>query len=126
MEAEALNITAVIVGAVAGFVLGAVVYNPKVLGTIWARGSGVDLSAGAPPPVLAFGAQFLALLCLAVVVGMTATVNFLGTAVLAILGAALFVVSHGAFVRKSTAAMLIDGLYVVGAGVLMILAQGGF
>ncbi len=57
---------------------------------------------------------------------MTATVNFLGTAVLAILAAVFFVVSHGAFVRKSTAAMLIDGLYVVGAGALMIVAQGVF
>ena len=41
MEGEALNITAVIAGAVAGFVFGAVIYHPKVLGTIWANGSRV-------------------------------------------------------------------------------------
>ncbi len=53
MEAEALNTTAVIVGAVAGFLFGWIIYHPKVLGTIWAEGSGVDLDAGNGPPILA-------------------------------------------------------------------------
>ncbi len=122
MEAEALNIVAVIAGAVAGFLFGAVIYNPKVLGTIWANGSGVPLDG--KPPALAFVLQILALLCLAVVVGMTATVSFLGTAVLAIVGSALFVASVGAFQRKTTGAMLTDVVYIVGAGILMIAAQG--
>ena len=123
MEAEALNTPAVIAGAVAGFILGAVIYHPKVLGTIWANGSGVDLEGG-KPPVLAFLAQALALLALAIVVGMTATVNFLGTAVLAILAAALFVGSGGLFQKKSTGAVMTDVVYIVGAGILMIAAQG--
>ena len=122
MEGEALNITAVIAGAVAGFVFGAVIYHRKVLGTIWANGSGVPLDG--KPPVLAFLLQILALLALAIVVGMTATVNFLGTAILAILAAALFVASGGVFQRKSGGAVATDAVYIIGAGALMIAMQG--
>ena len=122
MEGEALNITAVIAGAVAGFVFGAVIYHPKVLGTIWANGSGVSLDG--KPPVLAFLLQILALLALAIVVGMTATVNFLGTAILAILAAALFVASGGVFQRKTSGAVATDAVHIIGAGALMIAMQG--
>lgn len=122
METEALNIAAVIAGAVVAFAFGAVIYHPKVLGSVWAEGSGVDL--GGPAPVLAFGIQGLGLLALAAVVGLTATVNFLGTAILAILAVALFVVANGAFQRKSAGALAVDCAYVVGAGIIMIAAQG--
>lgn len=121
METEALNIAAVVAGAVAGLVFGAVIYHPRVLGTVWTNGSGVQLDR--KPTALAFLLQILALLCLAVVVGMTATVNFLGTAVLAIAGAALFVAAVGVQ-SKTTGAVLTDVLYVAGSGVLMILMQG--
>ena len=124
MEAEGLNILAVIVGAVAGFLFGWLIYHPHVLGRIWAEGSGVDLSG--KPPTLAFGTQALALVALAIVIGMTATVNFLGTALLAILAAALFVVSGGAFLKKSTGALVVEAVYILGAGALMIVAQGVF
>ena len=122
MEAEALNIPAVVLGAALGFVLGMILYHPRVLGTIWANGSGVDL--GGSPPVLAFLLQILGLASLAIVIGMTATVNFLGTAVLAILAAMFLVVSGGAFTGKSNGALLTDGLYIFGAGALMSVAQG--
>jgi hypothetical protein len=122
METESLNIPAIIAGAVAGFVLGWVIHHPRVLGTVWANGSGVEL--GGNPPVIAFALQILALMSLAVVIGMTATVNFLGTALLAILAAALFVASGGASQKKSTGAILTDTIYIVGAGALMIVMQG--
>jgi len=122
MEAEALNIPAVLAGAVAGFVFGAVIYHPKVLGTVWANGSGVTLDG--KPPILAFLLQSLALLALVLVVGMTATLNLLGTALLAIGAAALFVASNGVFQRKTTGAVATDAVYIIGAGALMIVAQG--
>ncbi|QMU56950.1 MAG: DUF1761 family protein [Boseongicola sp.] len=122
MEAEALNIPAVIAGAVAAFIFGWIIYHPKVLGKTWAEGSGVDL--GGSPPAMAFVAQILGLISLAIVVGVTATVSFLGTALLAILACAMFVVSGGAFLKKSTGALVTDGVYVIGAGALMIVAQG--
>jgi len=122
MEAEALNIAAVLVGAAAAFALGMILYHPRVLGTIWANGSGVEL--GGSPPIAAFAFQILGLISLAVVVGMTATINFLGTAVLAIAAVALISLGNGAFSGKSKGALLTDGLYIFGAGVLMIAAQG--
>ena len=124
MEAEALNIPAVIAGAVAGFLFGWLIYHPKVLGKTWAKGSGVDLESGDGPPVLAFGLQIGALICLALVIGITATISYLGTALLAIAACVLFVVGGGAFSGKSMGALLTDGLYVFGAGALMIVAQG--
>lgn len=124
MEAEALSITAVIVGAIAAFAFGSILYHPKVFGTIWAEGSGVTFDGA--PPILAFVAQIAALIFLALVIGITATISFLWTAIFAILAAACFVVSGGAFTRKSTGALAVDGGYIVGSGVLMIIAQGIF
>ena len=77
METEALNIPAVALGAVVAFLFGWVLYHPRVLGRIWADGSGVEL--GGNPPAAAFVFQVVALICLAIVIGMTATVNFLLT-----------------------------------------------
>lgn len=122
MEAEALNVTAVVVGAVAAFVFGAVLYHPRVLGRVWADGSGVDL--GGAMPVMAMVLQAAALLALSAVVGLTATLNLLGTALLAILAVVLFVAAVGAFARKSAGAIATDVLFAVVAGILMIGAQG--
>jgi hypothetical protein len=122
MEPDALNIPAIIIGAVAAFIFGALIYNPRVLGTIWANGSGVSL--GDSPPKMAFPIQILAILTLALVVGITATIHFLGAAILTILAASLFVISSGIFLRKSSGALAIDGFYVIGAGALMIAVQG--
>lgn len=121
MDAAALDWTAVIAGVVAGFAFGAVVYHPRVLGTIWARGSGVPLDGR--PPVLAFLLQILALLALAMVISMMAAVQQLGAALLAILAAMLFVASSGVFQRKSFGAVATDMIYIIGAGILMIVAQ---
>lgn len=122
METEALNIPAVAAGAVAGFVLGMVLYHPRVFGKIWAGGSGVTLDGS--PLILAFAGQVVALICLALVIGITATISYLFTAIIAILAAAFFVISGGAFTGKSGGAIAVDGGYIIGAGVLMILAQG--
>ncbi len=122
MEAEPLNIAAVIAGAVAAFVFGMILYHPKVLGRVWAQGSGVEL--GGSMPVGAMVLQAAGLIALAIVVGVTATLNLLGTAILAILAVALFVAANGSFAGKSSGAFLTDAGYAVGAGALMILAQG--
>lgn len=122
MEAEALNIPAVAAGAVAAFLAGWIIYHPRVFGTAWAKGSGVDLDGS--PPALAFVAQIVGLIALALVIGMTATISYLGTALLAILAAAAMVISGGAFLKKTGAALAVDGGYILIAGVLMIAAQG--
>jgi hypothetical protein len=121
---EPLNWIAIIAGTVAGFLLGWIVYSPGVFGRKWAEGSRVELGSASSMPVFAMAAQFAALFALALVIGITATTNSLGAAIAAIVAAALFVVSGGAFVKKTGYAMAVDGGYILGAGVLMIFAQG--
>ncbi len=121
---EPLNWLAVILGAVVAFLAGWAWYSPAVFGRRWAEGSRVELGKPGEMPVMAMATQALAVLLLALVVGITATTSALWTAILAILAAAAFVVSGGAFVRKGGAALAIDGGYIVLAGVVMIAAQG--
>ncbi len=123
-EFAGVNWAAVIAGTVAAFIFGWILYSPAVAGRAWAKGSGVDLEAGGAPPVGAMIVQIIALFCLAVVIGVTETSNALMAAIVAILAVVAFVVSGGAFQRKSGAALAVDGGYALGAGVLMILAQG--
>ncbi|MCG6885509.1 MAG: DUF1761 domain-containing protein [Silicimonas sp.] len=123
MEPESLNVAAVALGTVAAFVFGMILYHPKVLGRTWAEGSGVNLDKGGFPAA-AMILQLGALIALALVIGLTATLNLLGTALLAILAVALFVVANGAFGRRSTGAVVTDGIYAIGSGALMIVAQG--
>lgn len=128
MESEFANVTwiAVGVGAIAAFLVGWLWYSPILFIKGWAAGSGVDIDNGSAPPVLAMVAQFLALLLLSLVIGITATQDMLLTAIAAILAAAAFAVSNGAFAGKSAYAMMVDGGYIVVAGAVMIICQGIF
>jgi len=123
---SAVNWLAVIAGTVVSFLIGWLWYSPKLFGTKWALGSGVDLGSADKMPVSAMLLQLIALFLLAIVVGITATTNSLFTAILAILAAAAFVVSSGAFVNKSRYALTTEFFYILLAGVLMILCQGLF
>ena len=122
--ATSLNWLAVIVGTVVAFLVGWLWYSPKLFGKGWAEGSRVELGSAQSMPVFAMVSQFVALLLLALVIGITATADALGTAILAVLTAAGFVVSGGAFTRKSGYALAVDAGYIIVAGVVMIAAQG--
>lgn len=123
MEGTDINWLAVGVGTVAAFLLGWLVYSPILFLKGWAEGSGMD-AEGDGPGGLPIVLQIIALLALSTVVGITATTDALFTAILAILACAVFVVSTGAFVRKSRFALMVDGGYILAAGVVMIAAQG--
>lgn len=124
---EPLNWAAIAAGTIVAFLAGWLIYSPRVFGTAWAEGSGVTLpEKGEAPPVAPLVVQVIALILLALVIGVTAQTNALGTAVAAILACAGFVASNGAFSGKSTKAIVIDGGYVLLAGILMIVAQGVF
>ncbi|MGR3661463.1 MAG: DUF1761 domain-containing protein [Paracoccaceae bacterium] len=121
---ENVNWTAVIAGTIVAFLLGWLWYSPKMFGKGWAEGSKVELGAADSMPMFAMIAQVVALFLLALVIGITATTDALITAIIAILAAAAFAVSGGAFIKKSQYAITIDGLYIVVAGIIMIAAQG--
>ena len=121
-----LNWIAVIAGTVVSFLVGWLWYSPKLFGVKWAEGSRVDLGSADSMPMMAMASQFLALLLLAMVVGITATTDALITAILAILAVAVFNLASGSFVRKTNYALGVDFGYVVVAGVIMIAAQAIF
>lgn len=121
---ESINWIAIIAGTVVSFLAGWLWYSPKMFGKGWAEGSKVELGSADNMPVLAMVAQAVALFLLALVIGITATTDSLFTAIFAILAAAAFVVSSGSFVRKSSYALAVDGVYIIVSGIIMIAVQG--
>jgi len=123
---EHLNWIAVIVGTVASFLVGWLWYSPKLFGQGWADGSGVKLNTADKMPAFAMIMQLLALFLLALVIGVTATTNALGTAILAILAITCFATSNGAFIKKTGYALAVDAGFIIIAGGVMIIVQGIF
>lgn len=119
-----VNWLAVIVGAVAAFLVGWAWYSPMLFGTKWAKGSGVEMGTASDMPVKAMATQFLGLFLLALFVGMTAVSDALVTAIVAILATATLTFSMGAFVKKSQYALFTDFGYIIVSGIVMIAAQG--
>ncbi|MEX0624785.1 DUF1761 family protein [Saccharospirillum sp.] len=123
---SAVSWLAVLTGTVVAFLVGWAWYSPSVFGKKWAEGSGVSLGSAQSMPVFAMVSQLVALLLLAMVIGLTATIDALFTAILTILAVAVFVSSMAAFVKKSAYAIAVDAGYVIVAGIVMIVAQGIF
>lgn len=121
-----LSWLAIVVGAVVSFLVGWVWYSPILFLKKWAEGSGLPPEPPEKSPAFPMLAQVIALLLLSTVIGITATANALITAILAILTAAAFVVSNGAWCKKSCYALAVDFFYVVVSGVIMIVCQGIF
>ncbi len=69
-----VNWLAVVVGAVAAFLLGWLWYSPKLFGVKWAQGVGVSLDKADGPPAAALLVQGLGTFLLAWVVGVTISV----------------------------------------------------
>lgn len=119
-----VNWLAVIAGTIVSFFAGWLWYSQSLFGKKWAEGSGVQLGSASSIPIFAMLSQLLALLMLALVVGITETTNALLTAILAIVTVTIFALSMGAFIKKSGYALAVDASYILVAGVIMILAQG--
>ena len=123
MIPETLNWTAVIVGTIAAFAIG-ILWCGRFFTKPWMEGSRLTQEDGQEMPIAAMVLQILGLFLLALVIGVTATTEALGTAILAILAAAVLIMSGAGYSQKANAAMMIEGGYVLVAGVVMIFAQG--
>ncbi|GGX59299.1 DUF1761 domain-containing protein [Saccharospirillum salsuginis] len=123
---SAVSWLAVGTGTVVAFLVGWAWYGPFLFGKKWAEGSGVELGTAQSMPVFAMVSQLVGLFLLSLVIGLTATMDALMTAMLAILAMAVFVVSMGAFVKKTNYALVVDGGYIIVSGIVMILAQAIF
>jgi len=124
MDAILLNVNwaAVIVGTVVAYGLGMLWFGP-VFGKAWSTGSH-NIQPPAKMPMAAMAVQFVGTFLMAWVIGATATIDALVTAVFIILAIASMNMAGSLFGQKSTAAALIDGGYVVAMGIVMIIVQG--
>ena len=119
-----VNWLAVIAGAVAAFVMGWLWYSPKVFGTKWAEGLGVELGSASEMPVGAMVTNIIGLLLMSWFVGVTAASNALLTVILATLAFTVLAYSGGLFTRKSAYARAVEAGYWMVSLAIMILSQG--
>ena len=117
---------AVIVGAVASFLLGWLWFLPKLFGRKWAEGVGVELGTATGMPLGAMVSQIVGLLLMSWFVGVTAVTSALLTVILGSLGFTVLAYSGGMFTKKSSSARNIDAGYWITCLVLMIISQGIF
>ena len=118
-----VNWLAVIVGAVLAFLLGWLWYSPKLFGTKWAEGVGVQPGSAAAPPAAAMVAQAAGTFLLAWVVGVTAASNALFTFMLVVLTIAVLIAAGGLFSGKSRYAISTEAGFVLAMGAVMFLVQ---
>ena len=117
---------AVIVGAVASFLLGWLWYSPKLFGRKWAEGVGVDMGTATKMPLGAMVSQIVGLLLMSWFVGVTAVSSALFTVILGTLGFTVLAYSGGMFTKKSIFARNVEAGYWIACLVVMIICQGIF
>lgn len=118
-----VNWLAVIVGAVASFILGWLWYSPMLFGKKWSDGHGIDLEAAGNMPMAAMSSQALGLLLMSWFVGVTAVDSKLLTFVLAVVAIGILNASGTLFAKKPGSIALIDFTYLLAAAVVMFVAQ---
>ena len=116
-----VNWPAVVLGTLVSYGLGMVWFG-RLFGRVWAQGSH-DIKPPATPPLLVMALQLVGTFLLAWVIGATATIDALFTAIFLLVALAALQTAGSLFSQKSPAAALIDGAFVLAAGVVMILAQ---
>lgn len=121
-----VNFIAVIVGAVASFLVGWLWFSPKLFGEKWAQGVGVNLGSANEMPVGAMVFQFAGLVLMSWFVGVTAVSHALFTVILATLAFTLLAYSGGMFGKKSAYSRNVEAGYWIVALVIMIVCQGIF
>jgi hypothetical protein len=117
-----VNWLAVIAGTVVAFVLGMFWFG-QIFGKAWSAGSH-NIQKPEKVPVLGLSLQILGTFLMAWIIGATAVMEALGTAIVIILAIACLMTAGSLMSLKNTTAALIDGSYVVAMGVIMIAAQG--
>ena len=115
-----VNWLAVGAGTVASFVLGWLWYSPMLFGKPWAAAAGITLpEAGSSEfPVVPLITQLAATFLLAWLIGVIQA--SLPLAALIIATIALFIAANDMFVKKGTAAILVECGFVVAIGTIMI------
>jgi len=117
---------AVVVGAVAAFLVGWLWYSPMLFGKKWASGHGIEMDSAAKMPVVAMVSQFVGLFLLSWFVGVTAVESKLLTFILAVVAFGVLNFSGSQFARKPPIVGYVDFGYWIVAAVVMFVAQAIF
>lgn len=117
---QGVNWLAVGLGTAVSFLLGWAWYSPKLFGTAWANGVGIDLSKGEAPPPMAMVTQLLGTFLLAWVVAIAALSQALSSLILVVIAFMCLSLSQGLFVKKSFTSMLIEQGYIAVMTVVMV------
>jgi len=118
-----VNWIAVVAGFVLSFLLGWLWYSPKLFGTKWAEGVGIDLSAASGVPAKAMITQAVATFLLSWVVGVTVANNAPYTLILIVLTIITLMKASGFFSQKSTYAIATETGFVAAMAVIMVICQ---
>lgn len=110
---------AVIVGAVASFLLGWFWYSKKGFGVKWAEGVGLDINNPGPMG-LAMTAQIGATFLLSWVIGVAMVMDLLPLAILMVLTLTGFIKANGLYAQKSKVAITIETIYILAMAVIMV------
>lgn len=119
-----VNWIAVIVGFVLSWLLGWLWYSPKLFGTKWAEGKGVELGTSSDMPVAAMVAQAVGTFLLAWIVGVTAVNEALFTVLLVFFAIMALLLANGLFGKSSRYTVTTEVGFIAAMGVIMIAAQG--
>ncbi|OUS07203.1 hypothetical protein A9Q96_07835 [Rhodobacterales bacterium 52_120_T64] len=125
-EITDINWLATIVGFVLAFGLGMIWFSPKMFGTKWAEGVGLDPEGPKKPPAAAMTAQTVGTFLLAWTVGVTAANDALLTIILFTLTMVVLAGASGFFTGKSAYARHTEGGYMLAMVVIMIISHGIF
>jgi len=117
---------AVIVGAVAAFIVGWLWYSPILFGKQWAAGNNVELGTASSMPVGAMVLQAIGLLLVSWFVGVTAVESKLMTFILAVIAFGVLNASGGLFAKKPGNVVAIDFGYLIVAAIVMFISQAIF
>ncbi len=120
-----VSILAIIVATVLGFMLGGVWYSPRVFGTRWAEGVGIDLESedAGKHAVKALSVQFVSTLLLAWVLGAMVDAGEWLMIAATVGVASVILISAGLFHRNSHFAAIIEGVFVVVMATVMVAAH---
>lgn len=121
-----VNWIAVIVGFVLAYLLGWLWYSPKLFGTKWAEGKGVDLGTATDMPKTAMITQAVGTFLLAWIVGVTAANNALLTIFLVIITICVLMAAAGMFGKSNRYSITTEVGFVVAMSAIMIVVQGIF
>lgn len=119
-----VNWLAVLIGAIAAFILGWLWYSPLLFGKKWAGDHGIEMGTANDMPMAAMATQAVGLLFVAWFVGVTAVESKALTLIIAAVGFATLNASGSLFAKKSPAIAWIDFGYAIAAVAVMFVVQG--